>query len=243
MWGLDWNQGENMGTHSLLKKKSLTVLVVDDDSELLEIVQTEFELDGLTVLTATNGSEAVTTTTRLKPDLILMDILMPVMNGVEATRIIKTDKSTRHIPIIMLTAINKKTDIIEGLEAGAIDYVTKPFFVPELKARVRAVLQHKMMYDELRRIQDTLIKNERFRTMKELTEAVQSSVNGPLTVILGKIDLLRKEQRRISEDDLTTLEDATKKIRDIVNHLGIIECLYPISPLCENEFVDLTFLN
>ena len=159
-----------MATHSLLKKKSLSLLVVDDDSELLELVQTEFELDGLTVLTATNGSEAVSTTTRLKPDLILMDILMPVMNGVEATRIIKTNKDTRHIPIIMLTAVNKRTDIVEGLEVGAIDYVTKPFFVPELKARVRAVLQHKMMYDELKRIQDALIKNERLRTMKEFGE-------------------------------------------------------------------------
>ena len=73
---------------------------------------------------------------------------------------------------------------VEGLEAGAIDYITKPFFMPELKARLMAVLQHKIMYDKLKRIQDTLIRNERLRTMKDLTEAVQGSINEPLTLKL-----------------------------------------------------------
>ncbi|MDH3952024.1 MAG: response regulator, partial [Deltaproteobacteria bacterium] len=80
-----------MGTLSMLKKRSLTVLIVEDDDELREILHAEFELEGLTVLKATDGSEAVTTVRRLKPDLILMDIMMPVMNGIEATEIIKSD--------------------------------------------------------------------------------------------------------------------------------------------------------
>jgi two-component system alkaline phosphatase synthesis response regulator PhoP len=84
-----------MSTLSLLKKRSLTVLIVEDDDELREILQAEFELDGLTVLTATNGSEAVTKVRELKPDLVLMDVLMPTMNGIEATKLIKSDKKTR----------------------------------------------------------------------------------------------------------------------------------------------------
>ena len=232
-----------MSTLSLLKKKSLTVLIVEDDDELREILQAEFELEGLTVLTATNGSEAVTTVRRLKPDLVLMDIKMPIMNGIEATKIVKNEEEIRHIPIIMLTASGNKEDIVQGLEAGAIDYITKPFFMPELKARLKAVLQHKIMYDELKRIQDTLIRNERLRTMKTLTEAVQGSINEPLTLIYGRIHLLRKKRGETSEDDLKTLENAANKIKDIVNHLGIMECLYPAPFLDESDFVDLPFLN
>ena len=232
-----------MGTLSMLKKRSLTVLIVEDDDELREILHAEFELEGLTVLTATDGSEAVTTVRRLKPDLILMDIMMSVMNGIEATEIIKSDEETKHIPIVMLTAAGNKEDIVKGLEVGAIDYITKPFFMPELKARLRAILQHKIMYDELKRIQDTLIKNERLRTMSAFTEAVQGSVNGPLTLILGRIHLLRRKEGEISKDDLRILENAANKIKDIINHLGIMECLYPTPLLNGSDFVDLTFLN
>ena len=232
-----------MGTLSMLKKRPLTVLIVEDDEELRDILHAEFELEGLTVLTATDGSEAVTTVRRLKPDLILMDITMPVMSGIEATEIIKSDEDTRHIPIVMLTASGNKEDIVKGLEVGAIDYITKPFFMPELKARLRAILQHKIMYDELKRIQDTLIKNERLRTMSALTEAVQGSVNEPLTLILGRIHLLRRKEGIVSKDDLRTLENAANKIKDIINHLGIMECLYPTPLLHDSDFVDLPFLN
>ena len=232
-----------MSTLSLLKNRSITVLIVEDDEDLREILRAEFELDGLTVITSTNGSEGVNKARQLKPDLILMDINMPIINGIEATKIIKTDKTIRYIPIIILSVADKKDDIVKALEIGAIDYITKPFFMPELKARIKAVLQYKVMYDELKRIQDTLIKNERLRTMRELTEAVQGSVNEPLTVILGRIGLLRRKQRTISEDDLRILESAANRIREIVNHLGIIECLYPTPFFQEAEFEDLTFIN
>ena len=232
-----------MGTLSMLKKRPLTVLIVEDDDELREILHAEFELEGLTVLTANDGSEAVTTVRRLKPDLILMDIMMPVMSGIEATEIIKNDEEARHIPIVMLTAAGNKEDIVKGLEAGAIDYITKPFFMPELKARLRAILQHKIMYDELKRIQDTLIKNERLQTISALTEAVQGSVNEPLTLILGRIHLLRRKEGVMSKDDLRALENAANKIKDIINHLGIMECLYPTPLLHDSDFVDIPFLN
>ena len=232
-----------MATFSLLKNRSLTVLVVEDDAELREILQAEFELEGLVALTATNGSEAVTAARQLKPDLILMDVMMPVMDGIEATKIVKGNEETKHIPIIMLTAAGNKDDIVAGLEAGAIDYITKPFFMPELKARLRSVLQHKIMYDELKRIQDTLIRKERLQTVKDLTEAFQGSINGPLTVILGRIHLLKKKHSNIPEDDLETLEKAAHKIKEIVNHLGIMEWIYPVPLLNDNDLVDLPFLN
>ena len=232
-----------MAAFSLLKNRSLTVLVVEDDAELREILQVEFELEGLTALTATNGSEAVTAARELNPDLILMDIMMPVMDGIEATKIVKSNEETKHIPIIMLTASGNRDDIVAGLEAGAIDYITKPFFMPELKARLRSVLQHKVMYDELKRIQDTLIRKERLQTIKELTETFQGSINGPLTVILGRIHLLKKKNGTIAGEDLEALEKAADKIKEIVNHLGIMEWMYPLPLLNDIDFVDLPFLN
>ena len=232
-----------MATFSLLTNRPLTVLVVEDDAELREILQAEFELEGLTALTATNGSEAVTAAREFKPDLILMDLMMPVMDGIEATKILKVNEETKHIPIVMLTAAGNKEDIVAGLEAGAIDYITKPFFMPELKARLRSVLQHKIMYDELKRIQDTLIRRERLQTIKELTEAFQGSINGPLTVILGRIHLLKKKQYKLSEDDLETLEKAAHKIKGIVNHLGIMEWIYPAPVFNYGDVADLPFLN
>jgi len=84
-----------MAPFSLLKNRSLTVLIVEDDAELREILQAEFELEGLTALTATNGSEAVIAARELKPDLILMDLMMPVMDGIEATKIVKGSNSQR----------------------------------------------------------------------------------------------------------------------------------------------------
>ena len=232
-----------MATFSLLKNRPLTVLIVEDDAELREILRAEFELEGLTALTATNGSEAVSAARQLKPDLILMDLMMPVMDGIEATKIVKGNEETKFIPIIMLTAAGNKEDIVAGLEAGAIDYITKPFFMPELKSRLRSVLQHKIMYDELKRIQDTLIRKERLQTVKDLTEAFQGSINGPLTVILGKIHLLKKKHSNIPEDDLETLEKAAQKIKEIVNHLGIMEWIYPVPLLNDTDLVDLPFLN
>ncbi|MEJ2366056.1 MAG: response regulator [Deltaproteobacteria bacterium] len=232
-----------MATFSLLKNRPLTVLVVEDDAELREILQAEFELEGLTALTATNGSEAVTAAREFKPDLILMDLMMPVMDGIEATKIVKDNEETKHIPIVMLTAAGNREDIVAALEAGAVDYITKPFFMPELKARLRSVLQHKIMYDELKRIQDTLIRRERLQTIKELTEAFQGSINGPLTVILGRIHLLKKKHGNIPEDDLETLEKAAHKIKGIVNHLGIMEWIYPASLLSDTPAVDLPLLN
>ena len=104
-----------MTTLSLLKNRPLTILVVEDDDELREILQAEFELEGLTAVTATNGSEAVTTAQRLKPDLILMDVMMPVMDGIEATKIVKGNEQTKHIPIIMLTAAGNREDIVAGI--------------------------------------------------------------------------------------------------------------------------------
>ena len=132
-----------MATGPQKENISHTVLVAADDSEVRDLIKLEFELEGFTVLTAANGAEAITTAERLKPDVILMDVLMPIVDGIEATQRLLSERATKHIPVLMLTVVDKKEEIIRALQTGAFDYITKPFFLPELKARVNAALRYK----------------------------------------------------------------------------------------------------
>ena len=118
-----------------------TVLVIDDEKDLLELVRYNLEKEHLDVITATDGQSGLDIGLRHKPDLVLLDLMMPGMNGLEVCKQLRGDARTRRVPIIMLTAKAAETDKIVGLEMGADDYIVKPFSVRELLARVRAVLR------------------------------------------------------------------------------------------------------
>src|SRR5690349_8893586 len=118
-----------------------TVLVIDDEKDLLELVRYNLEKEHLDVITATDGASGLEIGLRHKPDLVLLDLMMPGMNGMEVCKQLRSDARTSRVPIIMLTAKASETDKIVGLEMGADDYITKPFSVRELLARVRAVLR------------------------------------------------------------------------------------------------------
>ncbi len=115
-----------------------TILVVDDEPEIVRLLRSYLERDGYRVVTASNGEEALYTVRHERPDLVVLDILMPRMDGLEFTRRVRREQD---VPIIMLTARAEETDRIVGLEMGADDYVTKPFSPREVVARVRAVLR------------------------------------------------------------------------------------------------------
>ncbi len=124
------------------------VLVVDDEEDILELVQYNLEKGGYTVQRADNGTDAVSTTRRLLPDLILLDLMLPGLDGFEVCSVLKNDMKTRDIPIIMLTAKGSEADVVRGLELGADDYITKPFSPKVLLARTKAVLRRKSRLDE-----------------------------------------------------------------------------------------------
>lgn len=129
--------------------KANVVLIAEDNNEIRELVCTELEAEGFKVISVTNGKEAVSKSRSLKPDVIVMDLVMPVMNGFEAIERLKDDDTTRHIPIIVGTVSEEKEDIVKSFEAGAIAYTSKPYFMPELKARINSVLKSKKHYDNL----------------------------------------------------------------------------------------------
>lgn len=123
-----------------------TILVVDDEQDLLDLIEYNLQKEDFDVLKAENGQEGIYLTKKNKPDLVLLDIMMPRMDGLEVCEQLRKDPETKQIPIIFLTARGDEKTEIEGLDRGADDYITKPISTTKLISRIKAVL---------RRIEDT----------------------------------------------------------------------------------------
>lgn len=136
-----------------MSKRKPRVLVVDDEEAILEMIRFALERSGMKVRTASSPYQALVMIGEKKPDLILMDWMMPGVSGIELTRRLRKDSKTRDIPVIMLTARVTEDDVITGLEAGADDYLIKPFSPRELEARIKAVLRRSGNEDEDGRLQ------------------------------------------------------------------------------------------
>lgn len=131
-----------------LSTKQPAVLVVDDEDAILEMIRFALEQAGMTALVAANAYEALLSINDNRPDIILMDWMMPGVSGIELTRRLRKDANTSDIPIIMLTARVTEDDKVSGFEAGADDYLVKPFSPRELLARIKAVLRRSSPVDE-----------------------------------------------------------------------------------------------
>jgi DNA-binding response OmpR family regulator len=116
------------------------ILVADDDPDIRSLVALRLERSGYDVVAAGDGEQALATALERAPDVALLDVMMPKLDGYEVTQRLREHEATRHLPIILLTARVQETDIARGVEAGADDYVKKPFSTNELRDRVQAVL-------------------------------------------------------------------------------------------------------
>ncbi|MGD9031326.1 MAG: response regulator [Desulfobacteraceae bacterium] len=117
------------------------ILVVDDEEDILELVRFNLAREGYSIICTTSGEETLKIVQKDHPDLIVLDLMLPGIDGLDVAKSLKNDPKTRDIPIIMLTAKGEEADIVTGLELGADDYITKPFSPRILVARVRAVLR------------------------------------------------------------------------------------------------------
>ena len=124
------------------------IVVIEDEPDIREIVEYNLTREGFSVFTAANGDEGFETVVREAPDLVLLDLLLPGLDGIEVCRRLKLDPVTRKIPIIMVSAKGEESDVVLGLGVGADDYVTKPFRPKVLIARVRAVLRRGTLKEE-----------------------------------------------------------------------------------------------
>jgi two-component system alkaline phosphatase synthesis response regulator PhoP len=119
------------------------ILVVDDEEDLLELIHYNLSKEGYRVTCVASGEQALSEARSNPPDLIVLDLLLPSVDGLEVCKLLKNDSRTKHVPIVMLTAKGEEADMVTGLELGADDYITKPFSPRVLIARVRAVLRRK----------------------------------------------------------------------------------------------------
>jgi len=152
----------------IMKKKQ--VLVVDDEQHIIELIQFNLESNNFNVLVCENGEDALILANKEPPDVIILDLMLTGINGLEVCKKLRNGEATKKIPIIMLTAKGEETDKVLGLELGADDYLTKPFSIRELLARVKALLRrYEDIVDEpanLIKVQDIIIDTDKHEVMK-----------------------------------------------------------------------------
>ena len=120
-----------------MKKKK--ILIVDDEDDILHFLELVLREKGYEVATASGGHEALTKAQLERPDLVLLDIMMPQMDGWEVLKLLRVDEETAHIPVAMLSARTEAKDRVQGLQEGAIDYICKPFALPELLSKIEGI--------------------------------------------------------------------------------------------------------
>lgn len=120
-----------------------TILIVDDEEDIVELIKYNLKTEGYVILTAGTGEQAIKKARQSLPDLIVLDLMLPGIDGLEVTRYLKKNDQTADIPIVMVTAKGEESDVVTGLELGANDYISKPFSPRELVARIRAILRRR----------------------------------------------------------------------------------------------------
>jgi signal transduction histidine kinase len=190
-----------------------TILIVDDVPANLNVLYQALEPEGYQILAATNGATALKNAKRTLPDLILLDIVMPQMDGFETCRRLKADSATAEIPVIFITAQSATESLVEGLSLGGVDYIIKPFQHQEVRARVRTHLTIKRLRDELKganqqiqaknaqleetlaalkRTQAELVQSEKLAGLGEIAAGVAHEINNPVNFISASLPLLAR---------------------------------------------------
>ncbi len=179
--------------------KKARILIVDDKTESLDVLSYFLKPCGYEIFTASDGVEALEFISRELPDIILLDVMMPRLNGFQVCERLKKDERTFHIPIIMITALKELKDKIRALEAGADDFISKPFESVELITRVRSLLRIKFYHDRLIRQKKELEKQKlalekEDKLKKTLTDLIVHDMKNPLFIIQGNLQMMNMMQ-------------------------------------------------
>jgi len=203
---------------------SHTVLVVDDQLLNIRLLERKLEQAGIRVLSATNGPDGLKIAREAQPHVILLDIMMPEMDGLEVCRRLKQDKITADIPVIFVTARNSKEGKIEGLNYGAADYLTKPIDLDETLARVHTQIRIQEGHRENLELTRRLEEARRQAAMVHLTEGIAHNLNNLLGVASGYLTLINHAKN--NPDSLKSscgkLEQALNRMAKIVHELTSI---------------------
>lgn len=204
-----------------LPGKTPTVLVVDDNPNNLKIVALTLRELNFKIVIATNGKDALNLVERTNPDLILLDIMMPEMDGFEVCKILKSKKENENLPIIFLTAVGEKSKIVKGFELGGVDYITKPFNKEELIIRIKTHLELKFTRDELQETSDHL--SELNKLKDKMFSVIGHDLRGPLGNIKMTLDFLDKDFFEYGSDDyketMKTLVQSSEDVSELLENL------------------------
>lgn len=219
---------------------SSLVLIADDDRDIRQIVKNVVSGPGISILEASSGKEVLQMTETIDPDLYILDVMMPGIDGIEVCERLKArEKNSPHVPVLMLTALEDIENKVRALESGADDYLIKPFHVEELQARVRALLRVKELTErlqekniELQSIQEKLLKQEREMVVLELAGAAAHELGQPLSAILLNCHLLET----LSEKDLRVPQIITSIRKDSQRMAEILEKLRNANPNKKSEY-------
>ncbi|MDY6844132.1 MAG: ATP-binding protein [Thermodesulfobacteriota bacterium] len=212
------------------------ILIVEDDNRVREMLQDTMRFYEYETFEAMDGEEAIEKVKTLCPDLILLDVIMPRLDGIETTKILKEDPETQSIPIIMLTARVGEHNVVKGLEAGADDYITKPFQLLELVARVKAHLRAKKLHDQLLEesrererlnvaLQKAEYKEKEMRIKVKYTKELEKT-NIKLEATIKELE---KSKRELFEAN-TELEELSKLRSELFQNISH-ELKTPLTPL------------
>ncbi len=214
------------------------ILIVDDVLDNIRFLSSFLSGQGYAVRKATSGQMALGAISALKPDLILLDINMPEMNGYEVCSLLKQDAATQSIPIIFLSAGNDVVDKVKAFQVGGVDYITKPFQLEEILARIRTQLtiqelQHTLearngqlqqALDSLKQSQASLVQQEKMATLKKVVAGVAHEVNNPLSFILCNTEPARQYVQSLVELIKLYQNDypqASEKIQHFLSELDL----------------------
>ncbi len=203
---------------------SPSILVVDDQPINVQLLKRKLEREGIRVAAAYNGLEALEWVKRQKPDLILLDVMMPDMDGIEVCQRLQASEDTRGIPVIFITARTTKESKLEGLGVGAVDYITKPIDLDETLARVQTQLRfvtiNRHVVDLTRRLEEA----RKAATIGAVTQGIAHNLNNLLGVVIGYLDLVKAYYDKPEQvrKNVQHVEDAVQRIVSIIKQLSTL---------------------
>lgn len=214
--------------------QNISILIVDDDPNAFDVIEAHLYREGYDLFYAASGEDALNRLDSIEPDVILLDVMMPKLNGIEVCRTIKSDSHWKHVPVIIVTALNSKEDLARSLNAGADDFITKPVSGIELRARVRSMLRIKQQYDAL---EATL------RMREDLSNMIVHDLRNPLTNILLCSDLLlQSSANRKDLQRLQIISDSSRELNSMINNLLMLAKMESGKMVLNQASVDLNEL-
>jgi CheY-like chemotaxis protein len=200
------------------------ILVVDDQPINVQLLKRKLEREGIRVTAAYNGMEALAAVKSDVPDLILLDVMMPDMDGIEVCQRLQADEATRGIPVIFITARTTKESKLEGLSVGAVDYITKPIDLDETLARVQTQLRFVAVNRQLLDLTRRLEESRRAATIGAVTQGIAHNLNNLLGVVIGYLDLVKAYHDKPEQvkKNAQHVEDAVQRIVAIIKQLSTL---------------------